>query len=78
VAACVVDAWPGDIVEEPVEAVEVYVRVSDPDETDKIAKIELFEDGKVVEVDEPNKQGPHHGIAGSPGVRYGRVRTVSR
>ena len=50
------DAVMGSIVSEPAETVEVYLRVSDPDETDTIAKLELFEDGEIVETDEPNKQ----------------------
>ena len=45
----------GSNVEEPVGNVEVYVRVSDPDRDDAISKIELFEDGKVVATDTPNK-----------------------
>ena len=45
----------GSIVDEPVSTVESYVHVSDPDTDDAIVKIELFEDGKVVATDEPNK-----------------------
>ena len=45
----------GSIVDEPVSNVEVYVRVSDPDADDAISKIELFEDGKVVATDMPDK-----------------------
>lgn len=51
------DARPGDIVSEPVQDIELYVRVDDPDESDVITKIELIEDGKVILTDEPNKQG---------------------
>jgi hypothetical protein len=51
------EAQPGDIVAEPVQALDVYVRVSDADNTDVIAKIELVEDGSVVATDEPNAQG---------------------
>ena len=43
----------GDIVGKPVEVAEISVSVEDPDTADKVAKIELFEDGKVVEVHEP-------------------------
>ena len=42
----------GDIVGKPVETVEVRVVVKDPDAADTVAKIELFEDGKVVDVHE--------------------------
>jgi hypothetical protein len=47
----------GSIVEEPVREVEVSLTVSHADPGDRIAKIELFEDGEVVETDEPNAQG---------------------
>jgi putative flavoprotein involved in K+ transport len=56
----------GSNVEEPVGNVEVYVRVSDPDTDDAISKIELFEDGKVVATDVPNKNArcwPVNGIS---------------
>ena len=43
----------GDIVPRPATMVEVVVKVENPDRTDKIAKIELFENGKVAQVDEP-------------------------
>jgi len=45
----------GTILDEPVESVEVAVVVEDPDHGDAAAKIELFEDGKVVETAEPGK-----------------------
>ncbi len=32
------------------------VRVGDPDKGDLIAKIELFEDGEVVDTEEPNQE----------------------
>jgi len=48
------DATMGDIIAEPVDAVTVTVNVNDPNPNDTIAKIELFEDGAVVETDEPN------------------------
>jgi hypothetical protein len=65
-------AWPGDIVSEPVQTVDVYVRVSDADKTDVIAKIELFEDGKVVATDEPNQQGRcwRTSVTPTPGKHY--------
>jgi len=40
-----------------VEVAEVRVAVEDPDAADKVAKIELFEDGKVVESHEPADGG---------------------
>ena len=43
----------GDIVAEPVQSVSVLVTVDDPDETDENAKIELFEDGVVIQTDQP-------------------------
>ena len=43
----------GEIVGKPVEAAEISVVVEDPDAADTAAKIELFEDGKVVGVHEP-------------------------
>lgn len=39
----------GDILEKPVRAVSVKVVVHDPDEGDITTKVELFEDGEVVE-----------------------------
>lgn len=45
----------GTILDEPVQEVKVAVVVEDADGKDTIAKIELFEDGKVVETDEPGK-----------------------
>ena len=44
----------GDIVAEPVKTVKTVVTVNDPNPGDTIAKIELFEDGSVVQTDEPN------------------------
>jgi hypothetical protein len=46
----------GSILDEPVGEVEVHVQVADADAGDHVAKIELFEDGEVVETDEPNAQ----------------------
>ncbi len=48
------DAQMGTIVAEPAAKVEVVVDVEDPDSGDAVAKIELYEDGTVVETDEPN------------------------
>ena len=46
----------GDIISEPVEEVKVSVRVGDSDKGDLIAMIELFEDGKVVDTEEPKQE----------------------
>ena len=47
-------ATMGDIIEEPVQKVRVRVVVDDPDKGDKTARIELFEDGMVIYVHDPN------------------------
>ena len=62
----------GDIISEPVKEVKVQVRVADSDETDIIAKIELFEDGKVVQEYQPDKQGTCWlaGCTPAPGHHY--------
>jgi hypothetical protein len=44
----------GDIITEPVETVSVVIVVEEPDVADLIARIELFEDGVVVQTDQPN------------------------
>ncbi|MDB4517020.1 hypothetical protein N9089_05410, partial [Crocinitomicaceae bacterium] len=44
------------IVQEPQKEVVLVTAVEDPDEGDTIAKIELYEDGVVVQTDEPNSQ----------------------
>jgi hypothetical protein len=71
-------AYPGDIVGEPVKEVEVAVRVGDPDEGDVIAKIELIQDGKVVDSDEPGKQGRCWSTTSTPaaGKHYYFVRVT--
>ena len=65
-------ATMGDIISEPVKEVKVSVRVADSDETDVIAKIELFEDGEVVQVYKPNKQATCWlaGCSPAPGNHY--------
>ena len=52
---------------EPVGEAAVIVRVEDPDTADKIAKIELFEDGKVVQVDKPGVSSREWRTTRSPG-----------
>jgi hypothetical protein len=44
----------GSIVDQPCQTVQLAVTVTDPDETDVAAKIEIFEDGVVVHSDAPN------------------------
>ena len=46
----------GDVVAKPVEEADVRVAVDDPDAADTVAKIELFEDGKVVDVYQPEPE----------------------
>jgi hypothetical protein len=47
-------ATMGDIIEYPVKTVAVVIAVNDPDTDDQITKIELLEDGVVVQTDQPN------------------------
>ncbi len=47
------DATMGQIIPEPAGNVKVIVAVNDPDEGDIITKIEILEDGIVVQTDEP-------------------------
>ena len=47
----------GDILEEPLDKVNVLVAVDDKDE--KTSRIELFEDGIVVQTDAPNSASRH-------------------
>ncbi|MHC4088640.1 MAG: hypothetical protein ACYSU5_26055 [Planctomycetota bacterium] len=59
----------GDIITEPVKTVTAVVAVKDPDTDDQIVRIDLFEDGVIVQTDQPNsnrrqwkkKFGPKHG-----------------
>ena len=46
----------GDIVDAPMKMVPVKVVVDDPDKGDTTSKVELYEDGKVVEINEPNSE----------------------
>jgi hypothetical protein len=46
----------GTVIEEPVKQVEIEVIVDEADNGDLTAKIELFEDGVVVQTDEPNAE----------------------
>jgi predicted metal-dependent phosphoesterase TrpH len=43
----------GDIIEEPAQSVQAEILAIDPEEADTIAKIDLYEDGTVVQTDEP-------------------------
>lgn len=66
------EAVMGEIVPEPVQRVHVTVDVRDPDAADVIAKIELFEDGQVVQVDEPKACARRWemDVAAKPGKHY--------
>lgn len=46
-------ALMGSILEKPAGKVEIVTAVNESDDNDPIAKIELFEDGKVVQTDQP-------------------------
>ena len=46
----------GDIVEEPVDKVHVQFVVDEADKDDLTSKIELSEDGIVIQTDEPNSE----------------------
>jgi hypothetical protein len=48
------NATMGDIITEPVKNVSAVISVNDPDPNDQIARIELFEDGIVIQTDQPN------------------------
>ncbi|MHC4462613.1 MAG: CehA/McbA family metallohydrolase [Planctomycetota bacterium] len=52
-------ATMGDIITDPVETVSVVIAVQEPDVSDLIARIELFEDGVVVQTDQPNSNHRH-------------------
>jgi hypothetical protein len=49
----------GDIVEHPAKRVTAAIAVSDPDDNDLTSKIELFEDGNIIQTDEPNSYRRH-------------------
>ncbi len=61
------DAIMGDIIPDPVKTVQAVVTVNDPNPDDAIAKIELFEDGSVVQTDEPNANRRRWTIQRAPG-----------
>jgi len=46
-----------EIIPKPVDTVRVVIEVNDPDAADVISRVELFEDGNVVQTKEPNS--PH-------------------
>ena len=68
----------GDIVKETVKKVEIVAAVDEADDNDLIAKIELFEDGKVVQTDEPNSDSRRWETACSPklGDHYYFVKVI--
>jgi hypothetical protein len=73
-------ATMGDITTNPVKTVSVVIAVKDPDTDDLIARIDLFEDGIVVQTDQPNsnrrswktKFGP------KPGKHYYFVKVTQK
>jgi hypothetical protein len=56
----------GDVLADPVENVKVMVAVNDPDAGDLIKKIELFEDGAVIQIDGPNSNRRRWGTTFTP------------
>lgn len=68
----------GDIIEQPVQQVTLAVDVADPDEGDTIAKIELFEDGKVIQSVEPGATEKRWelGPDPAPGAHYYFVKVT--
>lgn len=72
------EALMGDIVQAPVQRVHVTVDVRDPDPADAIAKIELFEDGHVVQVDEPKASARRWelDLSPQPGKHYYFVKVT--
>jgi len=70
----------GEIIDTPAKDVSVRVAVSDPDDDDLIAKIELFEDGRIVRTDEPNSDSRRWRIriAPAPGAHYYFVKVTQK
>jgi len=68
----------GDIAVKPVEAADVRVTVEDPDEGDKVAKFELYEDGVAVESHEPADSGGQWSVKhrAAPGSRHYFVKVT--
>jgi hypothetical protein len=71
-------ATMGDIVSDPVKKVKVSAIVEDGDVGDATAKIELFEDGEVVQTHEPNAAecGWEPACASEPGNHYYFVKVT--
>ncbi len=73
-------ATMGDIIAEPVKTVKAVAAVNDPDTDDQITRIELLEDGVIVQTDQPNsnrrqwktKFGP------KPGKHYYFVKVTQK
>jgi hypothetical protein len=73
-------ATMGDIITEPAKIVSASITVNDSDPNDRIDRIELFEDGMVVQTDQPNsnsrqwktKFGP------KPGKHYYFVKVTQK
>lgn len=56
----------GDIIAEPTQTVEAVVTVRDPNPGDTIDKIELFENGSIVQTDEPKAVGRRWTVRRTP------------
>jgi hypothetical protein len=74
------DAVMGDVIEQPLHSTRVQVRVADPDEGDLASKIELYEDGQIVETIEPNSEKHRWETTRSPsaGSHYYFVKVTQR
>jgi hypothetical protein len=68
----------GDIVDVPMQTVSVKVIVDDPDKGDVTSKIELYEDGNVVETFEANSEFCQWKVehARQPGSHYYFVKVT--
>jgi hypothetical protein len=68
------DAIMGDIIEDPVQQIEVFVRIGDPDPGDTTATVELLEDGQVVVTNSSGLQNWRTTLWPRPGKHYYFVR----
>ena len=64
----------GDMIEPPVQQVEVSLRMADPDPNDKTATVELLEDGKVVVTNGSGQPSWRTTLWPAPGKHYYYVR----
>jgi predicted metal-dependent phosphoesterase TrpH len=68
----------GDILEEPVKTIEIVTAVDESEDDDLIVKIELFEDGKVIDSIEPNSTSKNWKVSPkpAPGPHYYFVKVT--